>query len=268
MALVANLATIVNEKVTNMATDATAPVWQHPAMADGSKSQATKKPLGEVLKAWREHKDLTQGQVAQMAGAGVNKTRISRYESGDRRISFDWLERLARVFDVSIDRFREGPPDGKDPFSPLLVPDEPPYASDYSAALTIRPPAPRDLPVRGRAVAGSEGAIMLAEDPPIDWITRPASLDGVRDAFALYVNDWSMATAGLRPSTIIHVHPHRRPRPDDFVVVVKKSGEALIKRFVKISGGKVIVKQTDPPLEISIPADEVRSLFEVVGAEF
>lgn len=47
------------------------------------------------LRAWREHRGLTQAQLA--AVVGTEGSVISLLESGDRRLSDKWLRRLAPV---------------------------------------------------------------------------------------------------------------------------------------------------------------------------
>ncbi len=122
----------------------------------------------------------------------------------------------------------------------------------------------RDLPVRGRAQGGPDGAIML--DPePIDWTWRPAELQGARDAFAMFVTGTSMGEVLPEGSTVF-VHPSLPPRPGDFVVVERVSHEALIKRLLRRTRQGVVLRQYDPPRDFALDRGEVLALYRVVGA--
>lgn len=53
------------------------------------------------LRAAREHRRLTQGQLAERAG--FQASAISHFETGARRPSFENLKKLADALDVTID---------------------------------------------------------------------------------------------------------------------------------------------------------------------
>lgn len=87
----------------------------------------------EVVRALRKERDWSQEDVAERIG--VNKMTISGYETGKRRPSFETLDALAQVFDVSFDyllgntleRGRYIVRDVDDPIvilSNLMLPDE------------------------------------------------------------------------------------------------------------------------------------------------
>ncbi len=57
--------------------------------------------LGEKIKLYRESKNMTQGEVAEILG--VKATTISKYESGTLEPNIESLKKLAELFDVSID---------------------------------------------------------------------------------------------------------------------------------------------------------------------
>jgi transcriptional regulator with XRE-family HTH domain len=50
------------------------------------------------VKEWREFLDWTQEKLAEMAD--VSQTKIARIESGERKLKTDFLQVLARVFNV------------------------------------------------------------------------------------------------------------------------------------------------------------------------
>lgn len=126
----------------------------------------------------------------------------------------------------------------------------------------------RNLPIYGAGKGGSEGFLNNDVTQAVDWTHTPPELEGVRDAFALYVDGDSMTDAGLRDGNTIHIHPHQRPRPGDFCVIVKTDGETLVKRFEGIGSGKYHLWQSNPPKHFDIPTKQVRAYFLIVSAKF
>lgn len=62
-----------------------------------------RKYAGNVIKKLREHKNITQDELAEE----LNTTRqaVSRYENGDRGVNQDLLFKLSKIFNVPIDEF-------------------------------------------------------------------------------------------------------------------------------------------------------------------
>lgn len=57
--------------------------------------------LGEKIKLYRENKNMTQNEIAEILG--VKATTISKYEAGTLEPNIESLKKLAELFDVSID---------------------------------------------------------------------------------------------------------------------------------------------------------------------
>ena len=57
--------------------------------------------LGEKIKLYRESKNMTQGEIAEILG--VKAATISKYEAGTLEPNIESLKRLAELFDISID---------------------------------------------------------------------------------------------------------------------------------------------------------------------
>lgn len=57
--------------------------------------------LGEKIKLYRESKNMTQGEIADILG--VKAATISKYEAGTLEPNIESLKRLAELFEVSID---------------------------------------------------------------------------------------------------------------------------------------------------------------------
>lgn len=69
-------------------------------------------PEQNYLKAWREHRRLTQAQLAEQVD--TTGAVISLLESGDRRLSDKWLRRLAPALGIPIGWLLETHPDSID----------------------------------------------------------------------------------------------------------------------------------------------------------
>jgi len=60
-----------------------------------------KKVLGERLKAARERKNLKQNRVAHYLG--IHNSTLAKYESGEREPDIETINKLARLYEVSVD---------------------------------------------------------------------------------------------------------------------------------------------------------------------
>ena len=78
--------------------------------------------LHQHLRAWRDIKNLSQEQVANILE--VNKSTIHRWETGTRTVDLADLERLAKVY-------------GVDPIALLMAPGDVQLAVDLTAAKAI-----------------------------------------------------------------------------------------------------------------------------------
>ncbi len=61
------------------------------------------KACGSLIKSLRKERNLTQKQLADMLA--VSQTPISRWENGEREISIYMLEKIAKVFDMTMQEF-------------------------------------------------------------------------------------------------------------------------------------------------------------------
>lgn len=122
----------------------------------------------------------------------------------------------------------------------------------------------RDLPVLGRAQGGSDGNITISE-AAIDWTFRPADLQGVRDAFAVYVTGESMLPK-YKAQDLAYVHPAKRPVKGRFVLVETTEHRGFIKQFLKWDGDTLVLNQFNPAQEIRLPRHDVLRLMLVIGS--
>ncbi len=122
----------------------------------------------------------------------------------------------------------------------------------------------RDLPVLGRAQGGKDGNIVM-EDNAMDWTFRPADLQGVKDAFAVYVTGDSMVPK-YKNQDLAYVHPTKAPRKGRFVLVETSDHTGFIKQFIKWDGQELVLKQFNPAREIRLAREKVLRVLLVIGS--
>ena len=107
---------------------------------------------------------------------------------------------------------------------------------------------------------------MFLEDGPIGYTPRPASLAGVRSAYAIYMVGDSMEPR-YEPGWLLHVNQCKPPTRGRDVVVYKQGDAVLIKQFVSWEGDTLVLHQLNPSGTLRIPRDQVRDCHLVVGAD-
>jgi len=122
----------------------------------------------------------------------------------------------------------------------------------------------RDLPVRGRAQGGEEGNLVLEENP-IDWTYRPADLQGVHGAFAVFVTGDSMVPK-YKNQDLAYIHPGQKPRRGRFVLVETKTRGGFIKQFEGWEQDTLIVRQFSPAKILRFQRKEIQNLLLVIGS--
>ncbi|KJV08351.1 hypothetical protein VZ95_18330 [Elstera litoralis] len=208
------------------------------------------------LRYWRTHRGLTLEQLAE--AAETSHQQIMRLERGERRLTLDWMIRLAAPLGVEP---RDLLPDAATP-RPISSAPKPARAPRALAGGGL---APDLIPVRGAARGGLEQEMFL-EDGPIDYAARPPCLAQVRDAYALYVVGDSMVPR-FRPGMLLFVNPHRPARRESAVVVIKHDSVVLIKEYVELKEDRLILHQHNPDCFLEISRNDIASFHCVVGSE-
>ncbi len=156
------------------------------------------------------------------------------------------------------------------PSGNAMLPDRPTEPDRHTTLFgnRFRQPAPfgraRDLPILGRAQGGSDGNMTL-NDAAIDWTFRPADLQGVKDAFAVFVTGESMLPK-YKNQDLAYVHPSKRIPKDRFVLVETADHSGFIKQFVRWEGDTLILRQYNPAQEIRLERSDVLRVMLVVGS--
>jgi SOS-response transcriptional repressor LexA len=213
------------------------------------------------LKALREQTGLSMRAVADALGWTL--TRYQHYEDRYKRayLPVELARDLAELFGRH----------GLDPRQVLEL-------AGFHATGSAKQPAPgwprfsdapststaRDLPVMGAVKGGSEG-FYFNEGEPKEFVARPSGLDGVANAFALYVDGDSMEPRYFA-GEILYVNPNRPITKSCFVAVELQDGQGMIKQFVKRSDDTVMLRQFNPPKDIRLPTREVKRMYRITGA--
>lgn len=108
----------------------------------------------------------------------------------------------------------------------------------------------RSLPVYAAAMGGSGHPIITFD--PIDHVKRPALLENVRDAYAIYIVNDSMVPA-FEQGDLALVNPHLPPARDKNVVLYHvppfnvEEAEAIVKRLLSYDDRDWLLRQYNPP---------------------
>ena len=197
------------------------------------------------IKEWRLKKSWTLQTLAD--AIGTSKSQIDKLEKGERRLTIDWMLRLAGALECE----------------PLdLVTNEDTAKNKPAPTQSIY-----DLiPVRSAARGGCEQEMFL-QDGPIDQVMRPACLSNVKDAYAIYVVGDSMSPM-YRPGQLLFVNPFRPATKGRGVVITKTNSAVLIKEFVRSDNNHVTLKEYQPEIrEFSIPLVEIKDIHVVTGSQ-
>lgn len=199
------------------------------------------------IKDWRLKRGWSMQQLAE--AAATTRSQIDKLERGERRLTVDWMQRIAGPLGCA-------PAD--------LLPD-----NDGGGPATLglhSPPAVRLIPVRSAARGGADQEMFL-EDGPIDYRPCPAFVQHVNEAYAIYVVGESMVPM-YRPGQLLYVNPHKPLMPGRGVVIAKQSKAVLIKEMVKQTAFGLVVREYQPKLrEFTIPQADIATAHAVVAAE-
>jgi phage repressor protein C with HTH and peptisase S24 domain len=201
----------------------------------------------------------TQADLARHLG--LPPSAVSRMLRGERQMKLLEAVQTAQFLGVSQDEVlrRAGDTDAP-PAEPARRGRPPRSASAFA------PAARQDtMPIRSAGRGGSDQQMFL-EDGPIGYTPRPASLAGVRDAYAIYMVGDSMEPRYMA-GWLLHVNPFKPPTRGRDVVVYKTDQAVLIKTFVGWNDDALVLHQLNPDETLRIPRGEVAECHLVVGVD-
>lgn len=187
----------------------------------------------------------TQRGLAQ--AIGVDPSAINRLLAGNRQLKASEIEKVQIYLDE---------PTG------LKVP---------SPRADTPPPVTEDrIKVLGMAECGPDG-FALWNGEVVDWVPRPPNLVGVPQSYAVFATGDSMEPR-YHSGEVVYIHPGKPVVLGNYVLVQLRPQEgdstprAVLKRLVKRSGNKIILRQYNPEKTFTLMADEILSMHRIVGS--
>jgi len=189
-------------------------------------------------------------------GRGLSESTARAYGAA---LGVDWVWLLTG----------QGDPPAAGPAGPSAPGPHHPVAA---AGRRIDIPAPasmsRDVPLRGIAVAGDDGAFEFNGEI-VDYVRRPPGIAAAKNAFAIYVDGDSMVPR-FDAGELVFVHPDKPPVNGCDVLIELhghdgQPGPCFIKRLVKRTPTRIVLEQFNPPRDdIEFPHDEVRVVYRIL----
>lgn len=205
---------------------------------------------------WRKARGLSVNRL----GALLNSTssQIVKLERGDRKLSSDWLIRIARVLGVE--------PQDLLVFEPVEQNSENDCKKLFSAApahVFINSPKGALLPIYG---AGRRSGVYSFAGAPMDYMPRPALLEHAPEAYACHVTTNELAPR-YRLGEVIMVQPGRPVAPNDYVIIRLADGTGIARLLVGLDAdGAALVATHQPDATSRIGASEIARIDLIVMA--
>ncbi len=222
--------------------------------------------MSNNIKSFREAANLSMQALAD--AAGTSAAQINKLEKGERRLTVDWMIRLARPLGVSPADLMSyvGKEFATHESENGGLPDLG-HGSEIRFAPAPPPASYADLiPVRS-AARGGDDQMMFLQDGPIDHVPRPAYLANVRDAYAIYVIGTSMVPM-YRPGQLLFINPYRPPAIGRGVVIYKHNQAVIIKELIHRSPEALTLREYHPePRDFTLALATIREVHSVVGAQ-
>ena len=212
------------------------------------------------LRLAREQAGFARASDAARA-MGIEEPTYLGHENGSRGLSRA-AARYARFFGVSLDWLIDGRHDAG-----IAAASAPPPAPPRNAVLGGPARFGARIPAYGQAVGGKDGEFILNGNRIVD-ILAPPSLQGVPDAYAVYVVGDSMEPRYFAGEAVF-VNPRLPVRRGDFVVaqIAVENGEAphaYIKRFVAREARHLRLEQFNPKKMLEFPVGRVTSVHRII----
>lgn len=237
--------------------------------------------LSTIVKQKRKAMGLNQKQFGNLFG--VDQRTVSAIEKGETAmprnseklsavlgISTQEMSSMMAIAGIELNKTERMPSAVREKVNKIVAPDR--IVDRYKSVsqepgVSVRHVPPignRDVPVYGRAQGGPDGMFEFNGEI-MGWETRPPNLDGVRDAYAVYVDGDSMYPR-YKPGETVWINPSRPPtREDDVIVQLHPNHEGdapfgFIKEFRAWTPTHLVVWQHNPPTEVRYLRDSVKSV--------
>lgn len=240
-----------------------------------SARMGTRPTIGSQLRALIDLAGLSYDAVAKRAGYN-GRSSVQRYFTADYDppyLPLKVAERIASAFEGT----KVSP---SDVLALAGMPERNARVVKFEgASLAV---LPRDVPIYGTSLGApvdfdGKGVeqTMLNTGETIGYLPRPAALNGVRNAYGLYVQGSSMSPR-YDDGEVVFVTDSTKGRPprigDDVVVYLRdmerddgqSASAVLVKRLVRRSAAYTELEQFNPPLVFRIEAERILRIDRVV----
>lgn len=191
----------------------------------------------------RFERRMTLQQLAE--ASGTTKSQIDKLEKGQRRLTVDWMARIAKALDCDL----------RDLLSQSVI-----GCKDNQAAAQTT-----SIPIKGTEYCAKSQKSFLVETA-VDMITRPYCLTHVKDAYAIYMTEECMSPM-YRPRQLLFINPYKPPVPGNGVVIIQPDGAVVVREFIKRKPVGIVLREYNPSKrDTTVGNAEVSSLHTVVGA--
>jgi phage repressor protein C with HTH and peptisase S24 domain len=196
---------------------------------------------------------------------GIEEPTYLGHENGSRGLSRA-AARYARFFGVSLDWLVAGRAE-RDRGGPARAAEPPLAAPPRNGELGGPARFGARIPAYGQAVGGRDGEFILNGNRIVD-VLAPPSLQGVPDAYAVYVVGDSMEPRYFAGEAVF-VNPRLPVRRGDFVVAQIAVADdapphAYIKRFVARDSRILRLEQFNPKKALAFPVRRVISVHRII----
>lgn len=208
-----------------------------------------------MIKDLREQKNMSQAELAELVG--TSQPQIKRLESGERKLTKEWAERISPHLNAAPEVLLFGWPDEGE--LPANIQDNPFVMPNAVVGERISGQSVK-IPVYGQAVGGVDGEFDMNGNVLYE-VLAPPILSGVRGAYGVQVSGDSMYPR-YEDGEVCFVDPKRRVKKGDYVIVQVKTEEegpilAYVKKFVRHNAEELVLEQFNPVKEIRFPARQV-----------
>lgn len=222
-----------------------------------------------MINALRPRRHALGLSLQQLADrVGTSKGQIDKLEKGQRRLTVDWLNRLAQALEchpVDLLPGLSAPADATPPAS--LSAELPPPSGISSLPYTTVPAsisashegaaAPLMIPLRGNSQTSADAMTQPQRVP------APPQLANSPSAFAFRVPDTSMQPQ-LMQGDLLYVDPDRPLAPDRLVLICHE-GQFLPRRLLQWHQGQLKLLKLHPLQEETWSLETVALVGSVVG---
>ena len=218
---------------------------------------------------------LGMSQEALAEAANTTSSQISKLEKGERRLTVEWMYRLAPALNVAPSDLMlpgEEEPPPPDPILSVVEAATMPASTIEPADIEI--PATSSF-VRNLPVLGTAGGAVIRkvdgfrmEHEVVDYVRRPPALAKQMSAYAIFVVGESMVPLHS-PGDLRFVDPEQRPSIGDSVIVQTKHfdgdpGQGYIKILKRRTPSAIVLQQLNPSAILEIPMQYVVSVHRVL----